>query len=51
MFQGAMIDDQRVFVTRWGHYEDEFDIWNRRSWRHYNETGSSSSVCILLSFG
>lgn len=43
LLSGAMIDDQRVFVTRWGHYEDEFDIWNRRSWRHYNETGSSSS--------
>ncbi|CAI0387622.1 unnamed protein product, partial [Linum tenue] len=29
--QGATILEERVCITRWGHYEDKFDFWNRPS--------------------
>ncbi|KAK4841513.1 hypothetical protein QYF36_005690 [Acer negundo] len=41
LLSGATILDQRVCITRWGHYEDEFDFWNRPSQRHEDETESS----------
>ncbi|RVW31254.1 Binding partner of ACD11 1 [Vitis vinifera] len=41
MFQGATIVDQRVCITRWGHYEDEFDLWNRPTWKLEDETSST----------
>jgi len=39
LLSGATILDQRVCITRWGQYEDEFDFWNRPSHRQ-EETGS-----------
>ncbi|KAA8532998.1 hypothetical protein F0562_032885 [Nyssa sinensis] len=39
LLSGATIGEQRVCITCWGHYEDEFDIWNRSSWRLEDETG------------
>ncbi|CAH9095270.1 unnamed protein product [Cuscuta europaea] len=30
---GATILDQRVCITRWGHYEDECDYWNPSAWK------------------
>ncbi|KAH7522896.1 hypothetical protein ACOSP7_018081 [Xanthoceras sorbifolium] len=41
LLSGATILDQRVCITRWGHYEDEFDLWNRPSQRHEDETEST----------
>ncbi|KAM7269559.1 hypothetical protein ACFE04_025056 [Oxalis oulophora] len=40
---GAMIVDQRVCITRWGHYEQEFDFWNNPSYRHGDDTADSSA--------
>lgn len=39
--QGATILDQRVCITPWGHYEDEFDPWDQRHWKPEDE-GSST---------
>ncbi|KAL6294708.1 hypothetical protein ACE6H2_002850 [Prunus campanulata] len=39
LLSGATIIDQAVCITRWGHYQDEFDFWNRP--RHEEETDSS----------
>ncbi|KAL5697373.1 hypothetical protein ACHQM5_006188 [Ranunculus cassubicifolius] len=44
LLSGATIVDQRVFITRWGQNEDEFDIWNKKSWKIEEETSSSSSA-------
>lgn len=41
LLSGATIVDQRVFISRWGSHEDEFDIWNRSSWKIEEETSSS----------
>ncbi|KAJ4711303.1 binding partner of ACD11 1 [Melia azedarach] len=41
LLSGATILDQRVCITRWGHYEDEFDFWNRTSQRQENQTEST----------
>ncbi|KAM1498104.1 hypothetical protein PS1_021350 [Malus domestica] len=39
LLSGATIIDQAVCITRWGHYQDEFDFWNRP--RHEEETDST----------
>ncbi|CAN1321607.1 Sucrose transport protein SUC3 [Linum perenne] len=31
LLSGATILDQRVCITRWGRYDDEFDFWNKPS--------------------
>ncbi|CAI0387623.1 unnamed protein product [Linum tenue] len=31
LLSGATILEERVCITRWGHYEDKFDFWNRPS--------------------
>lgn len=41
LLSGATILDQRVCITRWGHYEDEFDLWNRPSYRQEDERESN----------
>ncbi|KAI4314189.1 hypothetical protein L6164_027123 [Bauhinia variegata] len=41
LLSGATILDQRVCITRWGQYEDEFDFWNRPSYNHREGTGST----------
>ncbi|XP_057948750.1 binding partner of ACD11 1 isoform X2 [Malania oleifera] len=43
LLSGASILDQRVCITRWGQYEDEFDIWNWTSWKIENDTSSTPS--------
>ncbi|KDP41168.1 hypothetical protein JCGZ_15575 [Jatropha curcas] len=42
LLSGATILDQRVCITRWGHYVDEFDFWNRAS--TVVEDGTESNV-------
>ncbi|KAH1058316.1 hypothetical protein GLYMA_02G019000v4 [Glycine max] len=42
LLSGATILDQRVCITRWGHYEDEFDFWNQPSYSHEDETASTT---------
>ncbi|CAK9172184.1 unnamed protein product [Ilex paraguariensis] len=41
LLSGSTILDQRICITRWGQYEDEFDLWNRSSWRHEEESEST----------
>ncbi|KAL6513863.1 hypothetical protein OROHE_019319 [Orobanche hederae] len=41
LHQGATILDQPVCITRWGHYEDNYDLWSHSSWRI--EDGESST--------
>ncbi|XP_041012462.1 binding partner of ACD11 1 [Juglans microcarpa x Juglans regia] len=43
LLSGATILDQRVCITSWGQYEDEFDFWGRHSHRHDEEPGSAST--------
>ncbi|KAL6983504.1 hypothetical protein U1Q18_016890 [Sarracenia purpurea var. burkii] len=43
LLSGATIMDKHICITPWGHYEAEFDIWNRSSWKLEDETGSTSS--------
>lgn len=38
--------DQPVCITRWGRYEDEYDLWNQSTWNH--EDHSSSTVCKVF---
>ncbi|WCJ27610.1 RNA-binding (RRM/RBD/RNP motifs) family protein [Euphorbia peplus] len=40
LLSGATILDQRVCITRWGQYVDEFDLWNRSTSRAEDETES-----------
>ncbi|KAK7309763.1 hypothetical protein RJT34_06754 [Clitoria ternatea] len=42
LLSGATILDQRVCITRWGQYEDEFDFWNQPSYSHEDETASTT---------
>ncbi|KAJ8773777.1 hypothetical protein K2173_006427 [Erythroxylum novogranatense] len=42
LLSGATILDERVCITRWGHYQDEFDMWNRSTSSPGNETDSSN---------
>ncbi|PNX91843.1 protein vip1-like [Trifolium pratense] len=42
LLSGATILDQRVCITRWGQYEDEFDFWNRPSHSHEDEYSSTT---------
>ncbi|KAL2546778.1 RNA-binding (RRM/RBD/RNP motif) family protein [Forsythia ovata] len=40
---GATIVDQPVCITKWGHYEDDADLWNQTSWRLEDESEQSQS--------
>ncbi|PIN24956.1 hypothetical protein CDL12_02296 [Handroanthus impetiginosus] len=42
LLSGATIVDQPVCITRWGHNEDDYDLWNHSSWRIEDENSSSS---------
>ncbi|XP_050236962.1 binding partner of ACD11 1 [Mercurialis annua] len=42
LLSGATILDQRVCITRWGHYVDEFDMWNSPSARVEDETETTN---------
>ncbi|KAL6187673.1 hypothetical protein ACLB2K_039069 [Fragaria x ananassa] len=41
LLSGATIIDQPVCITRWGHYQDEFDFWNRPHSRDDEDTHST----------
>ncbi|XP_009759493.1 binding partner of ACD11 1 isoform X1 [Nicotiana tabacum] len=41
LLSGATILDQRVCITSWGHYQDEFAYWDHSSWRPQEESRSS----------
>ncbi|KAL3511149.1 hypothetical protein ACH5RR_030550 [Cinchona calisaya] len=43
LLSGATILDQRVCITRWGRYDDEYDMWSLSTWTHGDETGSTQS--------
>ena len=52
--QGATIVDQRVCITRWGHFDEEFDFWSRPSGDHEEDGTPAVSVenrqMIFISF-
>ena len=41
--------DQRVCITRWGRYDDEYDVWTRSTWTDGAESGPTVCVNVLLS--
>ncbi|KAJ8569921.1 hypothetical protein K7X08_006498 [Anisodus acutangulus] len=41
--QGTTILDQRVCISSWDHYQDEFDYWNHSSWKSQEESHSTDS--------
>ncbi|XP_010256892.1 PREDICTED: binding partner of ACD11 1-like isoform X2 [Nelumbo nucifera] len=43
LLSGATIVDQPVCITRWGQYEDEFDLWSRPSRKLEDEIGSMAA--------
>ncbi|XP_022945905.1 binding partner of ACD11 1-like [Cucurbita moschata] len=43
LLSGATIVDQRVCITRWGHFDEEFDFWSRPSGYH-EEDGTPPSA-------
>ncbi|XP_022151229.1 binding partner of ACD11 1 [Momordica charantia] len=42
LLSGATIVDQRVYITRWGHFDDEFGFWSRPSGHHEEDSRSTS---------
>ncbi|GKV22403.1 hypothetical protein SLEP1_g32282 [Rubroshorea leprosula] len=48
LLSGATILDQRVCITRWGNYEDDFDFWNRPSRGLEDERDSTPPQRIQL---
>ncbi|KAJ7953782.1 Binding partner of ACD11 1 [Quillaja saponaria] len=43
LLSGATIVDERVCITRWGHYDEEFDFWKSPSYRHEEDAGPNQS--------
>ncbi|KAI5679062.1 hypothetical protein M9H77_10012 [Catharanthus roseus] len=43
LLSGATIVDQSVCITRWGRYDDEYDIWNQSTWNQEDRSSSTSS--------
>ncbi|XP_027096393.2 binding partner of ACD11 1 isoform X1 [Coffea eugenioides] len=43
LLSGATILDQRVCITRWGRYDDEYDVWTRSTWTDGAESGPTQS--------
>lgn len=41
LLSGATILDQPVCITNWGQSEDEFNIWNRPSWKLEDESSET----------
>lgn len=41
IIQGATIVDQPVCITRWGHYEDDYNMWNHSSWKIEDESSTN----------
>ncbi|GFP86174.1 protein vip1 [Phtheirospermum japonicum] len=44
LLSGATIVDQPVCITRWGHYEDAYDLWNHSSWKIEDESSTTSEA-------
>ncbi|KAJ7943501.1 Binding partner of ACD11 1 [Quillaja saponaria] len=44
LLSGATIVDERVCITRWGNYVDEFDFWKSPSDRHEEATDPNQSL-------
>lgn len=42
LLSGATIVDQRVCITRWGSYVDEYDPFNEASWRRADNSSDST---------
>ncbi|KAK9682395.1 hypothetical protein RND81_10G070800 [Saponaria officinalis] len=42
LLSGATITDQRVCITRWGSYVDEYDPFNHSSWRNEDNPNQSA---------
>lgn len=40
--------DQPVCITRWGHYEDDYDLWNRPSWKIEEDESNTSVISFLF---
>lgn len=51
LLSGATIVDQPVCITRWGHYEDQPDFWNRPTWNLEDETSSRADAQRFPSAG
>ncbi|KAK7307123.1 hypothetical protein VNO77_39910 [Canavalia gladiata] len=49
LLSGATILDQRVCITRWGQYQDEFDFWNQPSHSHEEETANTPQSSQFVS--
>ncbi|KAL6547134.1 hypothetical protein OROMI_022855 [Orobanche minor] len=47
LLSGATILDQPVCITRWGHYEDNYDLWSHSSWRIEDDESSTSNTQAL----
>ncbi|GAA0167808.1 RNA splicing factor [Lithospermum erythrorhizon] len=43
LLSGATILDQRVCITPWGHYDEEYNMWNQSSWKPSDGSASSQS--------
>ncbi|XP_071927022.1 binding partner of ACD11 1-like isoform X2 [Coffea arabica] len=43
LLSGATILDQRVCITRWGRYDDEYDVWTRSTWTDGAESCPTSN--------
>lgn len=43
LLSGAVIVDQPVCITRWGHNEDDYSIWNHTSWKIEDDSSSSEA--------
>jgi len=43
LLSGATIIDQRVCITRWGSYVDEYDPFSQSSWRSEDPSGDSAT--------
>ncbi|KAG8366323.1 hypothetical protein BUALT_Bualt17G0067900 [Buddleja alternifolia] len=48
LLSGATIVDQPVCITRWGNYEDDYDLWNHSTWRIEDESDQSHSQALKV---
>lgn len=49
LLSGATIVDQRVCITRWGHFDDEFGFWSRPSDHHEEDNTASAQRSQFIS--
>ncbi|KAH9619134.1 hypothetical protein KSS87_019808 [Heliosperma pusillum] len=46
LLSGATIVDQRVYITRWGSYVDEYDPFSHTSWRSEDNSAAQSQAFV-----